>query len=623
MIHHYDVIVVGGGHAGCEAAAASARAGVETALITLKFDGIGQMSCNPAIGGLGKGHLVREIDAMDGVMGQVADMAGIQFRMLNRRKGPAVQGPRAQMDRALYRQAMQNTISQTANLTTLEGEVVDINYANGKLEGVVLADEKVLTAKAVVLTTGTFLRGIIRLGQKATPAGRVGDPSAVRLAERLDDLGFPLGRLKTGTPPRLDSRTINWDVLEEQPGDDKPEMFSFLSSKPHVRQISCAITHTNARTHDIIRRDLDKSAIYGGYFESTGPRYCPSIEDKVVRFAERESHQIFLEPEGLTTDLVYPNGISTSLPEETQEEFVKSIRGLEQARIAQFGYAIEYDYVDPKSLRYTLETRNLENLFLAGQINGTTGYEEAAGQGLVAGLNAARKALGKENVQFLRSESYIGVMIDDLITRGVTEPYRMFTSRAEFRLSLRADNADQRLTPKGIELGVVSAERKERFGEKLQVLEQYRDVLAKKSLSPSEAMDHGIVISKDGIRRTGLDLLTYPEVNLSRLAEFWPELKEIDQQTTILLENDSVYSRYLDRQNQEAKSLTEDERCRIPDEIDYMSMKGLSGELRSKLDSIRPETLGQAGRIEGMTPSALAYILSTVNRRKPLEHTSI
>ena len=453
------------------------------------------------------------------------------------------------------------------------------------------------------------------MGQKATPAGRVGDPSAVRLAERLDDLGFPLGRLKTGTPPRLDSRTINWEILEEQPGDDIPEMFSFLSSKPHARQISCAITYTNARTHDIIRRDLDKSAIYGGYFESTGPRYCPSIEDKVVRFAERESHQIFLEPEGLTTDLVYPNGISTSLPEETQEEFVKSIRGLEQARITQFGYAIEYDYVDPKSLRYTLETRNLENLFLAGQINGTTGYEEAAGQGLVAGLNAAGKALGKENVQFLRSESYIGVMIDDLITRGVTEPYRMFTSRAEFRLSLRADNADQRLTPKGIELGVVSAERKERFGEKLQVLEHYRDVLAKKSLSPSEAMDHGIVISKDGIRRTGLDLLTYPEVNLSRLAEFWPELKEIDQQTTILLENDSVYSRYLERQNQEAKSLTEDERCRIPDEIDYMSMRGLSGELRSKLDTIRPETLGQAGRIEGMTPSALAYILSTVNRK--------
>ncbi len=615
MKHHYDVIVVGGGHAGCEAAAASARAGAETALITLKFDGIGQMSCNPAIGGLGKGHLVREIDAMDGVMGQVADMAGIQFRMLNRRKGPAVQGPRAQMDRALYRQAMQNTISKTANLATLEGEVVDINYANGKLEGVILADGTVLTAKAVVLTTGTFLRGIIRLGQKATPAGRVGDPSAVRLAERLDDLGFPLGRLKTGTPPRLDSRTINWEILEEQPGDYKPEMFSFLSSKPHARQISCAITHTNARTHDIIRRDLDKSAIYGGYFESTGPRYCPSIEDKVVRFAERESHQIFLEPEGLTTDLVYPNGISTSLPEETQEEFVKSIRGLEQARITQFGYAIEYDYVDPKSLRYTLETRNLENLFLAGQINGTTGYEEAAGQGLVAGLNAARKALGKENVQFLRSESYIGVMIDDLITRGVTEPYRMFTSRAEFRLSLRADNADQRLTPKGIELGVISAERKKRFGEKLQALEYYRDVLTKKSLSPTEAMDHGIVISKDGIRRTGLDLLTYPEVNLSRLAEFWPELKEIDQQTTILLENDSVYSRYLERQNQEAKSLNEDERCRIPDEIDYMSMKGLSGELRSKLDSIRPETLGQAGRIEGMTPSALAYILSTVNRK--------
>ena len=620
MTHHYDVIVVGGGHAGCEAAAASARAGAETVLITLKFEGIGQMSCNPAIGGLGKGHLVREIDALDGVMARVADKAGIQFRLLNRRKGPAVQGPRAQMDRALYRKAMQATISHTANLTTLEGEVVDINYANGELEGVVLADGLILTAKAVVLTTGTFLRGIIRLGQKATPAGRVGDPSAVRLAERLDDLGFPLGRLKTGTPPRLDSRTINWEILEEQPGDEEQEMFSFLSSKPQAEQISCAITHTNAQTHEIIRRDLDKSAIYGGYFESTGPRYCPSIEDKVVRFPDRESHQIFLEPEGLTTELVYPNGTSTSLPEDTQEEFVRSIRGLEQARITQFGYAIEYDYVDPKSLRYTLETRNLENLFLAGQINGTTGYEEAAGQGLVAGVNAARKALGKDRTQFLRSESYIGVMVDDLITRGVTEPYRMFTSRAEFRLSLRADNADQRLTPKGIELGIVSTERKGRFEKKIQKLEQFRNVLRDKSLSPSEATSYGILISKDGIRRNGLDLLTYPEVNMDRLAEIWPELKGMDKETTTLLENDSVYSRYLERQNQEAKSLTEDERCKIPNEIDYMSMKGLSGELRSKLNSIRPETLGQAGRIEGMTPSALAYILSTVNRKKPFDH---
>ena len=620
MTCHYDVIVVGGGHAGCEAAAASARAGAITALVTLKFDGIGQMSCNPAIGGLGKGHLVREIDAMDGIMGRVADQAGIQFRLLNRRKGPAVQGPRAQMDRALYRQAMQATIASTPKLTTLAAEVIDINYAKGKLEGVVLADGSILTAKAVVLTTGTFLRGVIRLGQEAIPAGRVGDPSAIRLAERLDELGFPLGRLKTGTPPRLDTRTINWEILAEQPGDEVPELFSFMSYKPQARQISCAITHTNARTHDIIRRDLDKSAIYGGYFESTGPRYCPSIEDKVVRFPDRDSHQIFLEPEGLTTDLVYPNGISTSLPKDTQEEFVKSISGLEQARITQFGYAIEYDYVDPKSLRYTLETRNLANLFLAGQINGTTGYEEAAGQGLVAGLNAARKALGKERTQFLRSESYLGVMVDDLITRGVTEPYRMFTSRAEFRLSLRADNADQRLTPKGIELGIVAQERQGHFEKKIKKLESIRTVLGNRSLSPGEALAHGIVVSKDGVRRTGLDLLTYPEVNLTKLAKIWPELQEIDQATAILLENDSVYSRYLARQMQEAKSLTEDERCKIPDEIDYMTMQGLSGELRSKLHAIRPETLGQAGRIEGMTPSAMAYILSTVNSKKSFNH---
>ncbi len=620
MTNHFDVIVVGGGHAGCEAAAASARAGADTAMITLKYDGIGQMSCNPAIGGLGKGHLVREIDALDGIMGVVADQAAIQFRLLNRRKGPAVQGPRAQMDRVLYRSAMQKRIAKTTNLTTLEGEVVDITYANGKLEGVVLADGSTLAAKTVVLTTGTFLRGIIRLGQKATPAGRVGDSSAVRLAERLDELGFPLGRLKTGTPPRLDSSTINWDALEKQPGDEVPEMFSFLSAKPQARQISCAITHTNEQTHAIIRRDLDKSAIYGGYFESTGPRYCPSIEDKVVRFPDRNKHQIFLEPEGLTTELVYPNGISTSLPEETQVEFVQSINGLEQARITQFGYAIEYDYVDPKSLRYTLETRNLENLFLAGQINGTTGYEEAAGQGLVAGINAARKALCQEKIQFLRSDSYIGVMIDDLITRGVTEPYRMFTSRAEFRLSLRADNADQRLTPKGIEWGIVSTERKRNFDEKSRKLEYFREILVTKSLSPSEARDHGIVMSKDGVRRTGLDLLTYPGVNLEKLVEIWPELYEIDMKTATLLENDAVYSRYLERQNQEAKSLVEDERCKIPDELDYMSMKGLSGELRSKLNEIRPETLGQAGRIEGMTPSALAYILSTVNRRNPLGH---
>ncbi len=619
-MNRFDVIVVGGGHAGCEAAYASARTGAKTALVTLKREGIGQMSCNPAIGGLGKGHLVREIDAMGGIMGTVADEAGIQFRLLNRSKGPAVRGPRAQMDRAIYSGAMQQAMSTTPNMHVVIGEVVDFVMTKGAIKGIVLADESEVMATAVVLTTGTFLRGVIRLGEKAIPAGRIGDPAAIRLAQRLTDLDLPLGRLKTGTPPRLDGRTINWDVLTEQSGDKKPAMFSFLSEQPEVRQISCFITQTNDSTHAIIRRNLDRSAIYGGHIDSVGPRYCPSIEDKVVRFPDRASHQIFLEPEGLSTDLVYPNGISTSLPEETQTDYVRSIKGLENVAITQFGYAIEYDFVDPRSLTDTLQTRMLEGLYLAGQINGTTGYEEAAGQGLVAGINAARLARGLEPVKFSRAESYIGVMVDDLITRGVTEPYRMFTSRAEFRLSLRADNADQRLTPKAMGLNIVTTERKRLFEAKSSKLIAARDLLAEHSMLPSEAVRHGIKISMDGTPRTALDLLAYPEVNMQKLQQIWPELQQIDDSIVEQMENESVYARYLDRQDREAMTIKRDEMCRIPQDIDYLNLQGLSGELRAKLNEAKPETLGQAGRIEGMTPSALAYLLSTVQRQHTAPH---
>ena len=610
----FDVIVIGGGHAGCEAAYAAARTGVNTALVTLKFAGIGQMSCNPAIGGLGKGHLVREIDAMGGIMGITADQAGIQFRLLNRSKGPAVRGPRAQMDRSLYSSFMQKSIMETPNLEVVIGEVVDFEIANGAISGVILADDTKIKTRAVVLTTGTFLRGIIRLGEKAIPAGRAGDPAAVRLAKRLEELELPLGRLKTGTPPRLDRKTIQWDKLIEQPGDENPVLFSFVSQVPTAKQISCAITHTNKKTHEIIDNNLTKSAIYGGHFDSVGPRYCPSIEDKIVRFPERTSHQIFLEPEGLSTDVVYPNGISTSLPEKTQTEFVRSINGLENAEITQFGYAIEYDFVDPRSLNETLQTRALTGLFLAGQINGTTGYEEAAGQGLVAGLNAAQLANNQEPVRFSRSESYIGVMVDDLITKGVTEPYRMFTSRAEFRLTLRADNADQRLTPRAMELGIISEVRIRSFQEKIAKLSAAKILLKERKIYPMEAKEFGITLSMDGVPRTALDLLSYPEITMESLIQIWPKLRQIEPSIAEQIQSETVYSRYLDRQEKEANLIRSDEKCRIPSNVNYSNMQGLSGELRTKLNKIKPETLGQAGRIEGMTPSALAYILSTVQR---------
>ncbi len=607
-----DVIVVGGGHAGAEAAAVSARAGARTELVTLRLDGIGVMSCNPAIGGLGKGHLVREVDALDGVMGRIADLSGIQFRLLNRRKGPAVQGPRAQIDRKIYRTAMQRELSSISNLEIIEGEVADFLMNGDTVAGVVLADGSEIRARSVVLTTGTFLRGLIRIGESATPAGRAGDRATIRLAQRMESLGLPMGRLKTGTPPRLDGRSIDWGILDEQRGDDSPVMFSFLSRAPAVRQISCGITHTNAATHAIIERNLTRSAIYGGHFESVGPRYCPSVEDKVVRFREKDAHQVFLEPEGLDDHTVYPNGISTSLPADVQSEFVRTIRGLESVRILQPGYAIEYDFVDPKALRSSLELRCAPGLYLAGQINGTTGYEEAAAQGLVAGLNAAMSATERESVSFPRTDSYIGVMIDDLVTRGVTEPYRMFTSRAEYRLSLRADNADQRLTPLGMELGVVATARDRAFADKERRLASGRTRLAGKSLTPQQASKLGIQVSQDGVRRSGIELLSFKNVDMRVLAEVWPDLADIDDGTAMQIQRDSLYANYEERQRKEIEAFARDENQPLPDDIDYMAISGLSGELCAKLDSAKPETLGQAGRIEGMTPPAMALILARI-----------